>query len=278
MESAEVTAESDTSMDAGAALATILASQSDEAKARYQYRNPQETIEFFGIEPGMNVLEALPGGGWYSKILLPYLGEDGCVVGANYATDMWKLFPFANEEFMARQDAWQEKFVADAAEWGGDSGASAEAFLFGSMPESYANTIDVAFFPRVLHNAAGFQNSGAGDFHTQILNDVFVALKPGGILGIVQHEAREDMSDEFASGSNGYLKKSWMIEQAEAAGFEFVAESDINANPLDQPSETEFVWRLPPNYVSTGDDAEMKAAVDAIGESNRMTLKFRKPE
>ena len=86
------------------------------------------------------------------------------------------------------------------------------------------------------------------------------------------------MSDDFAGGGNGYLKKGFVIELIEAAGFEFVAESDINANPNDQPSEDDFVWRLPPSYSTTGDDPELRAAVDAIGESNRMTLRFVKPE
>lgn len=269
----------DSAMNIGSdtSLAGVLNAQPDEAKARYQFRNPQETIEFFGIEPGMTVLEGLPGGGWYSKILLPYLGEEGRLIGASYALDMWQLFPFASEDFMATRHGWREKFVADAAEWGGGAGARAEALHFGSMPEQYANSVDVAFFPRVLHNAAGFENAGSGDFHTQILSDIFTALKPGGILGIVQHEARPSMSDEFADGSHGYLKQSWLTEQAEAAGFEFVAASDINANPKDQPGEEDIVWRLPPSYVGTRDDADMKAAVDAIGESNRMTLKFRKP-
>lgn len=265
------------SNDPGAELAAILDAQPDDVKARYVFRNPQETIEFFGIEPGMTVLEGLPGGGWYSKILLPYLGADGCVIGASYSLEMFQLFSFASDEFMARQQDWQMRFVSDAENWGGDDGASAEAFHFGSMPDNYANTVDVAFFPRVLHNPSNFQNNGAGDYLVQILGDVFTALKPGGVFGIVQHEARPEMSDEFADGTHGYLKKGWLIEQIEAAGFEFVAESAINANPKDQPTEEDIVWRLPPSYVGTREDPELKAAVDAVGESNRMTLKFRKP-
>ncbi len=263
--------------EAGAILAVVLATQADDAKARYRFRNPQATIEFFGIEPGMTVLEGLPGGGWYTKILLPYLGPDGVVIGANYSLDMWQQFPFANDAFMARMQDWRATFIADATGWGGASGAKPEAFHFGSMPESYANSVDVAFFPRVLHNAANYQNKGAGDYLTAMIADVYTALKPGGVFGVVQHEARPEMSDAFADGSHGYLKKAWLIEQIEAAGFELVAESNINANPKDQPSEEEIVWRLPPNYNGVGEDPEARAAMDAIGESNRMTLKFRKP-
>ncbi len=261
-----------------ASLADILDAQPEAVKARYQFRNPKETIEFFGIEPGMTVLEGLPGRGWYTQILLPYIGPEGCVIGAAYSLEMYKLFPFATDDFMAKQSGWQEQFVIDAKEWGGDASPHIEAFHFASMPEKLANTADVAFFPRVLHNPANFQNAGVSNYLEQVLGDIHTVLKPGGILGVVQHEARPDMSDEFADGSHGYLKKAWLIEQIEAAGFEFVAESAINENEKDQPSEDDIVWRLPPSYVGTRDDADMKAAVDAIGESNRMTLKFRKPK
>ena len=106
----------------------------------------------------------------------------------------------------------------------------------------------------------------------------FAILKPGGTLGIVQHHARDDMSDDFANGSRGYLKKGFVMAAAERAGFEFVAESDINANAKDQPSEEDRVWRLPPTLGTSADDPELRAELEAIGESNRMTLRFRKPE
>jgi predicted methyltransferase len=274
---AAVAVEPAASIDNSAILAAVLDSQPDEMKARYEFRNPQETIEFFGIEPGMTVLEGLPGGGWYTKILSPYLGAEGRVIGASYSLEMYSLFPFANEEFMAREEGWEAKFLIDAKQWGGESGASVEAVRFASVPDRFANSVDVAFLPRVLHNPSNFQNNGAGDHLLKILADTFKALKPGGILGVVQHEARAEMSDEFADGSHGYLKKAWLKQQIEAAGFEFVAESDINSNSKDQPTEEDTVWNLPPTYSGTGDDAEEKAAVDAVGESNRMTLKFRKP-
>jgi predicted methyltransferase len=86
------------------------------------------------------------------------------------------------------------------------------------------------------------------------------------------------MPDEFADGSRGYLKKGFVIAAAEKAGFEFVAESDVNANPKDQPSEDDIVWRLPPTLGTSGEDPELRAELEAVGESNRMTLKFRKPE
>ncbi|MFW5927170.1 MAG: methyltransferase, partial [Wenzhouxiangella sp.] len=105
-------------------------------------------------------------------------------------------------------------------------------------------------------------------------------LKPGGIFGVVQHQARDDMPDDWADGSNGYLKKQFVVEQAEAAGFELVDETDINHNPDDRPSTDEYVWRLPPTLrlPEDADDPEaLRDEYEAIGESHRMTLKFRKP-
>ena len=259
-------------------LAALLAAQPDDVKARYQYRHPQETLEFFGIQPGMTVVEGLPGRGWYSKLLINYLGDDGRLIGADYPMSIWPLFPFGTEEFIAERAGWIETFKAGADEWRINGGAEVDAFRFNSMPDSFAGTADVVFFPRVLHNLARFQNAGEDNYLDQALADAFTVLKPGGVFGVVQHHARDDMSDEFADGSHGYLKKGWLIAQIENAGFEFVAESDVNANDKDRPGEDDVVWRLPPSYAGTGEDPELKAAVDAIGESNRMTLKFVKPE
>ncbi len=256
-------------------LAQILAAMPEDVQARYPSRHPQETLQFFGIEPGMTVVEGLPGRGWYTKVLLPYLGKDGRVIGASYAMDMWPNFGFANEEFLQIQSTWATDWPIEAEAWRGDDGAAVAAFNFGAMPESMAGVADAVLMVRALHNAARFEP--VRGFLGEIMNDAFAVLKPGGTLGIVQHHARDEMSDEFADGSHGYLKKSFVIAAAEAAGFELVAESDINANPLDRPTEEDVVWRLPPSYGTSRDNPELKAAMDAIGESNRMTLKFRKP-
>jgi predicted methyltransferase len=259
-------------------LAAVLAAQPEDAKARYQYRHPQETIEFFGIEPGMTVLEGLPGRGWYTKVLLPYLGSDGHLVGANYPLDLWPNFPFATEEFMAEMSQWLEKWPAGAEEWRGGDGASIDAFWFGAMPDEMVGTADAVFFVRMLHNVWRFQSEGMGDYLDMALKDAYNALKPGGVLGVVQHHVRDDVSDEWANGSHGYMRKQSVIDRVVAAGFEFEAESDINANEKDQPSGDDVVWRLPPTFATSGDDEALKAKYAAIGESNRMTLKFRKPE
>ncbi len=189
---------------------------------------------------------------------------------------MYPLFSFATEEWLEKHQTWLTDWVADAESWSGADGATLAAFHFGSMPMDLAGTADAVFFARVLHNLARFE--AEGDFLTIALADSFAALKPGGIFGVVQHHARDEMSDSFADGSNGYLKKSFVIAAAEQAGFEFVAESDINANDLDQPGEDDIVWRLPPTLATSEDNPELKAEFEVVGESNRMTLKFRKPE
>jgi len=259
-------------------LGRMLEAQPEPVKARYDQRHPRETLEFFGIEPGMTVVEALPGGGWYTRILLPYLGSEGRLIGANYALEMWPLFPFGTEAFMIEMRRWPDQFVAQAEQWCADDCASVDTFWLGSLPDEMAGTADVVTFVRALHNLARFNEEHG--YLDAALADAFTALKPGGTFGVVQHWAREDMPDEWADGSNGYLKKEFVIAQAEAAGFEFVAESDVNTNPNDQPSLDKAVWRLPPS-LRVAEEAEnpdaLRAEYEAIGESHRMTLKFRKP-
>lgn len=256
-------------------LGRILDAQPDAVQARYDARHPRQTLEFFGIEPGMTVVEGLPGGGWYTRILLPYLGSDGHLIGANYALELWPNFEFATEEFMAEMRQWQELFPEQAAGWCEDDCAEVSAFWLGSLPDELAGTADAALFIRALHNLAYYDDEG--NYLTDALADAYAALKPGGILGVVQHEARPDMPDDWADGSNGYLKKQFVVDRAEAAGFELIAQSNINANPNDHPTTDEYVWRLPPSLRLEEEDPELEEEYRAIGESNRMTLRFRKP-
>jgi predicted methyltransferase len=248
----------------------------DEIQARYPYRHPRETLEFFGIRPGMTVVEALPGGGWYSQILVPYLGEDGRLIGANYARDMWPKFGFFDQAFIDSMATWTTDWPQQAEAWRGEDGAVVEAFEFGSLPTVMEGQADAVLLIRALHNLARFENDGG--YLTMALRDVHRVLKPDGIVGVVQHEARPAMPDEWANGARGYLKKQFVIDRMTAAGFEFVDGSDINENPDDQPTTEDVVWRLPPSYMSSREHPELRAAMDAIGESHRMTLKFRKSE
>ncbi|MEO1641684.1 MAG: methyltransferase, partial [Pseudomonadota bacterium] len=257
-----------------ALLDTILMAQPEEAKARYDARNPAETIEFFGLEPGMTVVEALPGGGWYSKILVPYLGEEGTLVGAHYPNDMWARFGFG-EEWEKRAIARTEGWLASTEEWGIEGGATIASAIVTDMPDELNETADAVLFIRALHNLNRFDEDAG--YMTKTLAETMAVLKPGGIVGVVQHAAPESNPDEWTDGGRGYLKRSTIVAAFEEAGFELVDESDVNANPLDIPGEGDIVWRLPPSLSGTEEGTPERAAMETIGESNRMTLKFRKP-
>jgi predicted methyltransferase len=268
--------------DSSVHLSAVLEAQPDEARARYRYRNPQATLEFFEIRPGMTVVEVLPGGGWYSRILLPYLGIEGHLIGVTYNHTIWPKFGMFDDETIESMrtwaEDWPEQIAGEAQDWPFQTEelATVSAFEFGSVPEDQQGMADAALLIRGLHNLARFESDG--DYMTEALADLYAVLKPGGIVGVVQHQAREDMSDEFADGARGYLKKTFVKERFAEAGFEFVADSDINENPADQPGEDDFVWRLPPSLATSRDNEELREQMEALGESHRMTLKFRKPE
>ena len=259
---------------AGDGIDAALAAQPEEVKARYSARHPAETLRFFGIKPGMTVVEALPGRGWYSKILKQVLGADGKLIGADYASDMYPKFNFYDEATLEAKKTWVDTWTTEASAWNDGKGASVEAFQFGSMPTSMDGTADAVLLVRAFHNVVRFENDGG--YMSAVLADIKRVLKPGGVVGIVQHMAPEGNSDKFADGSKGYLKRSFVLKTFKEAGFELVGESDINHNPADQPGEKDFVWRLPPTLFGVKDEA-MKAKNMAIGESNRMTLLYRKP-
>jgi predicted methyltransferase len=136
-------------------------------------------------------------------------------------------------------------------------------------------TADAVLFVRALHNLNRFEKQGG--FLTSALADTLAVLKPGGVVGVVQHKAPAGRSDEWADGSRGYLNQSMVIARFEAAGFEYLGASEVNLNPADVPAEDEVVWRLPPSLQMSKNNPELTAKYEAIGESNRMTLLFRKP-
>jgi predicted methyltransferase len=257
------------------ALAEVLSAQPDETKARYQYRHPQETLEFFGVAPGSTVVEVLPGGGWYSKLLLPYLGDDGTLIGVDYALTMWPEFgAFANAEFLEKKKTWPTTWTEGAQEWRAGSNADIKAFAFENRDTSLDGSVDYVLFIRALHNMARFEEKGG--YLTRALADTHALLKPGGIVGVVQHRAPAGNDDSWADGNNGYLKQDAVIALMDKAGFDFIAASEVNANPNDKPTNEDIVWRLPPSFGTSAEDPELKAKLTAVGESDRMTLKFRK--
>jgi predicted methyltransferase len=256
-------------------LFNALENRSNEDKSRDDARNPMQTLEFFQIAPGMTVAEALPSGGWYSKILANYLGAGGQLYGINYNDDIWPRFGFFSEEGIQQAIERTTKFPAMVNEFAEEAPKSI-GFTFNTPPDELSGTVDRVLFIRALHNLNRFE-SEAGTM-TEALAATSVLLKDDGLVGVVQHQAPETNLDKWADGSAGYLKKSAVIEAFKKAGFELVSEADFNENTNDIPTENDAVWRLPPSYNGTSDDPILKDKVNAIGESSRMTLLFKKAQ
>lgn len=263
------------SVDASAKLAAVLAAQPAEVQARYEFRHPTETLEFLGVKPGMTVADTLAGS-YYSNILLPYLGDEGTLIGVSYSMAHRALDYADDPERMARYLAWPQTYVEEATSWRGEGETKVGAFLFTELPDDLKGTVDVFLLFRAMHHLNKYEDKIGT--RTQAFSDIYAALKPGGVVGIVQHRAPADSDDEWAKGFNGYIKQAPLIENMKAAGFEFAGSSEINANPKDQPGAEDYVWRLPPRLAGSEEGSEKRAQMEAIGESDRMTLKFRKPK
>ena len=227
--------------------------------ARNGARHPVETLEFFGLQPDMTVVEILPSTGWYTEIIAPFVRDQGKFYAAHFS-------PNASLSYMPPNlRAFEDKITA-------------EPQLYGKITVRHLNpphevviappeSADMALTFRNVHNWI------MADQQHEFFATFFAALKPGGILGIVEHRAKPDAGMEIMRTS-GYVTEAYVKELAAAAGFEFVASSEINANAMDPTVHPRGVWTLPPNY-RLGD--EDRAKYEAIGESDRMTLKFRKP-
>ena len=253
-------------------LNAVLASRSDEDKVRDDARHPLETLTFFQVKPGMTIAEALPGGGWYTRILANYLGQDGTLYGVNYPDSLWPMLSYASPEWIAERIAATQNFTAKVATFT-DNGITAQGFTFDTVPREVEGTVDRVLLIRALHNLNRFQQK-AGT-RSQALAATHAMLKQDGLVGVVQHRAPATASEEWADGNKGYLNEVAVIAMFAEAGFALVAQSEINANPMDQPSGEDSVWRLSPSLRGSNDD-EQRDVMVAIGESDRMTLLFRK--
>lgn len=229
--------------------------RSPENMKRDSYRHPQETLEFFGLTPEMTVLEISPGAGWYTEIIAPLLSEHGRYIMALPVADK----PYF-KDMEERINSWKEKFPM----------VKVEKALFSppsiiELPA--AGSVDMVLTFRNVHNwmAKSGEKAAFAAFYK--------VLKPGGILGVVEHRALPSQEDKFAK--SGYVRESDLIEMAADAGFALMATSEINANPRDSKDHPAGVWTLPPT-LRLGEENRDKYL--AIGESDRMTLKFIKPK
>jgi predicted methyltransferase len=261
----------ETAATAQDALVTSVNSQtrSAEDKARDQYRHPQEALTFWGLQPGMTILEVQPGGGWWTEILAPYAHATG---GKYYATAADLDNPEISEGARKSRADFEARFAAKPEVYG-----QVQLVNFGGKSKPLPqNTFDFALSARSVH---GWMGAGITE---KVFKDLYGALKPGGILAIEQHRANPGEQDPKAE--SGYVTEAFVIEQAQKAGFELVDRSEINANHADTKDHPFGVWTLPPTKrtrpYSEGPDANDpkfdRTKYDAIGESDRMTLKFRK--
>ena len=246
-----------------AALTRALAMENRaEDRARDQYRHPFETLDFFEVKPSMTVVDYMPASGWYTRVLVPYLGAEGNYIGLTpdpAAAD--------GERFANYFGGLPEAFLKVAAETTASlDGAGAQMSIYGSqdVPEELKGQVDRVLVFREMHNLL---RSGA--MYTELMR-MRGLLKDDGMLGIVQHRAKSDAPGDYTTGANGYLRQEDVIALVEAHGFELVGMSDINANPLDSADHEGGVWQMPPSW------GGKKPELENIGESDRMTLLFRK--
>lgn len=233
--------------------------RSSENKARDQYRHPKETLEFFEVKPGMTVVEISPGRGWYTEILAPYLKEDGKLYLAVPSDD-------SKKEYSRKMNAALKEKIKNNPEVFGEVIYTTFEVPGEIGPVAPEGSADRVLTFRNVHNwmKEGKLQEALKAFHK--------ALKPGGVLGIVEHRTKSKEPQDPKAVS-GYVRQDYLIDQARKAGFELVAASEINANPKDTADYPEGVWTLPPSYRLEDKD---RAKYEAIGESDRMTLKFVK--
>jgi predicted methyltransferase len=241
----------------------------DGDRARDQYRHPAETLAFFGVEPGMTVAEFSPGGGWYTRVLAPLLMPAGKYIAFNTDSDA-ETYPSREREVRAK--AWTETFKNGLAGAMGVEASAVTAFEIDEMPEDVAGTVDRVLIFRSMHGL------NIGNNADTVLKAARVMLKDDGMVGVVQHRAPEGASyDDYGARQRGYMRKQDVIAIFEANGFELAGESEINANPNDPANWPNGVWTLPP-VLATGANDPKRSEYMAIGESDRMTLLFKKAD
>lgn len=212
-------------------------------------RHPYETLSFFGVNDKMTVVELAPGGGWYTEILAPLLRDNGKLILAGAGNGL------------------KTKLAANSAVF--DKVVIGDFNPVDKIDYAPQSSVDVVLTFRNVHNWVAASDTAA----KKVFQSAFDALKPGGVFGVVEHRLPADMTQD-AKASSGYVHEAFVIKLAESVGFKLVAKSEVNANPKDDAKHENGVWALPPVLANKDKD---KAKYQAIGESDRMTLKFVKP-
>lgn len=235
-------------------------------KTRDADRHPVDALAFWGLKPGATILELQPGGGWWTEILAPYAR---LTKGKFYATAADLDDPNLSENAKKGRDAFAARF-ADEAVYG-----KVNLVNWGAKAKPLpANTFDFVLAARVFH---GWLNNGQADAN---LANIFQSMKPGGVLAVEQHRGKPGQTEPVA---NGYVPEQVVIDAATKAGFKFDGKSEVNANAKDTKDHPFGVWTLPPTRQSAANGQQPaadfdRAKYDAIGESDRMTLRFVKPK
>lgn len=248
-----------------AALAAAIRSDIREAdRARDPWRHPAQTLSFFQVAPGMTVVDYMPATGWYARVLIPYLGANGTYIGLNpdlhpSLTGYWDMY----------RDA-ATRIPADARAWVGDQGARVVGLNTNDDLAPHAGSVDRFLIFREIHNIRRF------DWLHATMVAARTLLKDDGLLGVVQHRARTDAPMADVLGDKGYQREEDVIAIMGIYGFELVGRSEVNANPADPADWERGVWALPPSLAGAPAGSEERARRIAIGETDRMTLLFRK--
>jgi predicted methyltransferase len=228
---------------------------------RDKYRHPRETLEFFGLEADDTVVELAPGAGWYTEVLAPVLRKSGRL----FVVDVLVAGREMPERYVQRKRDLLARIESNPDVYG--TVVPVDFTLPGTVDMVKPGSADLVVTFRNVHNWTQAKIDG------EVFKAAFRALKPGGVLGVVDHRAKEGASVEEIVKS-GYIPESYVVELAKSAGFELDARSEVNANPKDAKDYAEGVWTLPPSLVLGDVDRDKYLA---IGESDRMTLRFRKP-
>ena len=230
-----------------------------ENKARDQYRHPKQTLEFFGLKPNMTVVEISPGGGWYTEVLAPYLRDEGKLYAAHFSANSKVAY------YQKSLKSFIDKTTAQPQIYG-------KMILTELDPPAKVEIAPALSADRVLtfRNVHNWMKSGTAD---DVFKAMYGVLKQGGMLGIVEHRAAEG-TEQDPQAKSGYVTEDYVIKLAEKAGFILLEKSEVNANPKDTKDHPAGVWTLPPGLRLK---EKNKAKYLAIGESDRMTLKFVRP-
>lgn len=249
-----------TRLETASALDKIIAGpqRPAEDRARDAYRHPRQTLLFFGIRPEMTVVEIAPAGGWYTRIIAPLVRDKGRYLAA--------MAPLVQGNEYSERAHREFRQILESAPQSLDK-VQIVPFSPGKVQIAPPGSVDLIVTFRNIHNWM------ARDVAQAAFTDMFRALKPGGVLGVVEHRDNPQVPQD-PKAKSGYLDQAYAVKLIESAGFKLVGVSEVNANPRDTKDYPDGVWDLPPTYAGADKD---RAAYAAIGESDRFTLKFIKP-